>query len=291
MGFPDKWLRWIRECISTPTFSILLNGSPTGFFYNNRGIRQGDPLSPYLFVIVMEFWSICTEMSLTSGRYAPIRRNSYNFITHLLFADDKLVFSRANKSALTEIKNMLEKFGHYTGLTVNQNKSTIFFSKSCLNQEELRSIIGFVEGSFPSKYLGLPLSPTYLKPRHFSSLIDKCRGKLESWSMHTLSFTGRMELIKTVIHGTISYWIHSFQFPKTVCTEIDRMCAKFLWKGKLHTWKWDSLRRPKSEAGLGLRKAYDINKAAQLKRFWNYCASNSKWASWLREHYSKGKSI
>ena len=69
------------------------------------------------------------------------------------------------------------------------------------------------------------------------------------------------------------------------------MCAIFLWKGKLHAWKWDSVCRPKSGGGVGLRKANDVNKAAQLKRFWNYCTSNSIWASWLREHYSKGKSI
>ena len=84
--------------------------------------------------------------------------------------------------------------------------------------------------------------------------------------MHALSFSGRVELIKTVIHGIIGYWIQSFYFPATISNELDKMCANFLWKGKMHTWKWDSLRKPKFEQGVGLRKTKYINYTAKLKR-------------------------
>ena len=136
---------------------------------------------------------------------------------------------------------MLENIKKYIGLSVNSSKSKIYFSKGCSNKEELRNIIGFSEGLFPSKYLGLPLSRVYLKPRHFSSLIDKCKSKLEGWSMHTLSFSSKVELIKSVIHGIIGYWIQIFHFPESICNELDRKCANFLWKGKMHTWKLESL--------------------------------------------------
>ena len=100
----------------------MLNGSPTGFSHSNGGIRQGNPLPPYLFVILMEFLSISMELSLALGKYATIRRDPHNYVTHLLFADDMLVFSKANKASLKEIKIMLEKMKHYTGLSVIQPK-------------------------------------------------------------------------------------------------------------------------------------------------------------------------
>ena len=129
MGFPHKWLSWISECINTPTFCIMLNGSPTGFFDSNRELRQGDPLSPYLFVIAMKLWSISLELSLAWGKCATIMRDAYNYVTHLLVSDDMLVFSKANKASLKEIKNILELMKNYKGL--NSGKSTIFFSKEC----------------------------------------------------------------------------------------------------------------------------------------------------------------
>jgi len=109
--------------------------------------------------------------------------------------------------------------------------------------------------------------------------------------MHALSFSGRVELIKSVIHGIISYWIQSFHFPVTIWNEVDRLCANFVWKGKMHTWAWDSLCRSKSGGGMGLRRAQGINNVAELKRFWNCCNSKSIWARWLKDHYLKGRSL
>ena len=143
----------------------------------------------------------------------------------------------------------------------------------------MKNIIGFAEGNFPANYLGLPLSPVYPKTRHFSSLIDKCRSKLEGWSMHTLSFSGRVELIKSVIQGIIAYWVQSFNFPVSICNELDKLCANFMGKGRLHAWKCDAICRPKSEGGMGLRRTREISQVATLKRLWNYCTSSSVWAS------------
>jgi len=207
MGFPEKWIAWTKECLSTPTFSVLLNGSPTGFFTTNRGVRQGDPLSPYIFVLVMEFWSIQMDVALASGRIESIRRDVHNFVTHLLFADDLLVFLKANKLSLLTLCTLLEELKLNTGLIINIQKSKIYLSKGCSWREELKAIIGLPEGLLPTRYLGMPLSEKFLKHRHFSSLIDKCKEKLEGWRSHTLSFPGRIELIRSVIHGIVFYWI------------------------------------------------------------------------------------
>ena len=96
MGFGEKWLGWIYWCISTTTFSILINGSPFGFFYNSKGLRQGDPLSPYLFVIGTEAFSSLVNKaalgSFLSRHRVRGRGRGEMMISHLLFVDDTLVF-------------------------------------------------------------------------------------------------------------------------------------------------------------------------------------------------------
>ena len=91
-----------------------------------------------------------------------------------------------------------------------QGKSKIYFSKGRQNKEELKTIIRFLEGQFPTEYLGTPLSIAYLKPRHYSSLIDKCRGRLEGWGSQILSFPGRIELVKAMLHGIFGYCLSAF---------------------------------------------------------------------------------
>ena len=92
----------------------MLNGSPIYFiffFQSNRAIRQGDPLLLYIFVLVIEYWSVYMDIALASGSFASIRRDSCNYVTHLLFVDDMLAFAKANKSSLKDLKSMLKKLG------------------------------------------------------------------------------------------------------------------------------------------------------------------------------------
>ena len=130
-----------------------------------------------------------------------------------------------------------------------------------------------------------------MKPRHFPSLIEKCRERLEGWSSHTLSFSGRVELIKITIHGIVSYWVHSCHLPISFCRNLDKLCSNFLWKGKMHARSWRSICKTKSEGGIGLRSFQDVNKASSCKRLWNYCTSNTIWVEWMRLHYKKQYSI
>ena len=96
MGFGKKWTDWIKWCITTARFSVLINGTPTSFFTNSRGLRQGDPLSPYLFVLRMEAFS-CLLMNAVGGGFlsgwkASGRGGEGAEISQLLFADDTLIF-------------------------------------------------------------------------------------------------------------------------------------------------------------------------------------------------------
>ena len=107
MGFTNRWINGIKACIESPTFSIMLNDTPAGFFSSYRGIRQGDPLSPYIFLMVMEFWSIIMEQAMHSGNINPIKREKLE-VSHLLFADDMLVFSKGDKKSAKGLTELLE---------------------------------------------------------------------------------------------------------------------------------------------------------------------------------------
>ena len=104
IGFGKKWISGIKWCISTASFSILFNGSPTGFFRSTKGLRQGDPLSPYLFVIGMEALSCllkCTvEGNFISGRKFVGRDGGEQTISHLVYANETILFSDANPKQL-----------------------------------------------------------------------------------------------------------------------------------------------------------------------------------------------
>ena len=101
MSFGSRWLGWIKWCISTASFSVLINGSPAGFFPSSKGLRQGDPLSPYLFVIGMEALSClinrAVEGNFLSGSRITDGRGGDIVISHLLYVDDTLIFCEANK--------------------------------------------------------------------------------------------------------------------------------------------------------------------------------------------------
>ena len=126
MGFGEKWSRWIKWCLSTTRFFVLVNGTPIGFFQSSRGLRQEDPLSPYLFVIVMEVFSCLLKRAVSRGFLSPCsvqgRRREMVQVSHLLFAYDTLIFYEAKEEQLTCLCWPLMWFKAISGLRVNLEK-------------------------------------------------------------------------------------------------------------------------------------------------------------------------
>ena len=161
MGFGTRWLSWIKWCISTASFSVLFNGSPTGFFPSSKGLRQGDPLSPYLFVIGMEALSCLINHAVEGNYFARSRiavgRGEDMVISHLLYADDTLIFCQENKEQLKYLSWILMWFEALSGLKINLNKSEVIPIGIVDNVEELASELGCKVGSLPTPSLGFPL--------------------------------------------------------------------------------------------------------------------------------------
>lgn len=162
MGFPALWRQWINSCVMTASASILINGSPTPPFKLHRGLRQGDPFSPFLFDLVVESLSLLLQRGLDFNLWEGIKvgRNSVT-ISHLQYADDTIIFCPPHLDQIMNIKRALILFHQASGLRVNFQKSSILG----INLQEslhhhLASSLLCKSEKFPSKYLGLPIGAT-----------------------------------------------------------------------------------------------------------------------------------
>lgn len=134
LGFSDLWIRWIMECISSVSYSVLINGEKHGFISPSRGLQQGDPLSPFLFVLCAEGFSAMLSNAEYRGVMHGVRvcRGAPS-INHLFFADDTLIFSRANDVETDTIRTILEEYSRASGQVINFAKSAVFFSANTPN--------------------------------------------------------------------------------------------------------------------------------------------------------------
>jgi hypothetical protein len=176
-GFGEKWCSWIAHCISSVRFSVLVNGNPSGFFSSSRGLRQGDPLSPFLFVIVMEALSRMLSATVNGGFLSGFsvgsRHSGVVNISHLLFADDTLVFCGAKPDHLCYLRALFLCFEAVSGLKINLAKSELVLVGNVENVDGLAGILGCRVSSLPLKYLGLPLGASYKAKSIWDGVIEK----------------------------------------------------------------------------------------------------------------------
>ncbi|GJZ39109.1 RNA-directed DNA polymerase, eukaryota, reverse transcriptase zinc-binding domain protein [Tanacetum coccineum] len=152
-------ITWIMECLSSPSFIVSINGDHNGFFKGNRGLRQGDPLSSYLFTLVMDVFSLMLNRRIAEdGRFKFHWRCEKVSLSHLYFANDLMIFSKADKNSVSIIKSAIGEFNNASGLKPNINKSIIFFGNVPGHlKDSILKIMPFSVGSLPIRYLGVPL--------------------------------------------------------------------------------------------------------------------------------------
>jgi len=228
-NFPPLFISWIKECISSPRFSIAINGELAGFFEGMKGLRQGDCISPYLFIMVMEVLSRMLDKGTEQGKFLAHPLCLSPRLTHLAFADDLLVFSDGSHSSLLGISEILRLFHSFSGLDMNPAKSELFLGG--FDDVEATMVSDLLEvrlGSFPTRYLGLPLNPTKLSLATLQPFLQKITGHLHSWTTKFLSYAGKIRLIVSVIYEKLNFWSQVFVLPKGFYKKVDALCSAFL---------------------------------------------------------------
>lgn len=300
-GFNAMFINWISQCILTVSYSILLNGPPFGFFQPSRGLRQGDPLSPLLFIIGSEVFSrmFIREEQMARLHGIPLGRNVPP-ILHLLFADDLLIFSRATSEEAHVLSDCLHKYGNWSGQRLNSQKYSITFSRNVSNtaSHSICSILQLPRKDNIKKRLGIPMVVARNKHQQFKFICERVKSRLEGWQMKTLSQAGQLVLIRSVAVALLTYTMANYVLPKAICSQLDSMMMQFWWDFPNDTHhhlclkSWVSICRPKRDGGLGLKLVEDHNKALIVKMGWQILNNPEKmWVQIIHAKYMKSKFI
>lgn len=219
-------------CVTTVSYNVCFNGSIIGLILPSRGLRQGDPLSPYLFLLCVEGLSQALEEKSRNGQIHGCKISaSAPPITHLLFADDSFLFFKAKAEETYVVKAMLNSYESLSGQAINYQKSKVFFSANVRRdkQNQLTDILGVSTELRDGKYLGLPSLVGRSKKFIFNFVKDRVWKKVQGWSNKLMSKAGKLILIKNVAQVVPSYCMSCFLIPKTLCQEIERILNGYWW--------------------------------------------------------------
>lgn len=294
-GFGEQWIDRIWRLISNVWFSVLVNGASVGFFKSTRGIRQGDPLSPGLFIIGAEVLSRSLNALLEHRGFKcfSVPRGCPK-ITHLSYADDVLVFSSACSSSLRCVMQIIGGYEQISGQELNVKKCGFLvhdkLPRHCVAR--VRRVTGFGLKSFPVQYLGCLLFVGRRKSQYFMGLVQSIINRISSWRSRFLSSGGRLILIKHVLSAVPIHLLATSCPPKGVLALAERAMANFLWGeregGLRHHWiKWEDLCADSSQGGVGVRSLMEVQAAFSLKLWWRFRTSDCLWSSFMRAKYCR----
>ncbi|GKV29018.1 hypothetical protein SLEP1_g37997 [Rubroshorea leprosula] len=241
-GFSNTWRKWIMECLRSSMVSVVVNGSPTRQFSIFRGLQQGDPLCPFLFLIIVEGINGLVLKAVEKGLIEGVEVGDKGFkITHLQYADDTLLFGTAIEENVWAMKSILRTFELVSGLKINFNKS---------------QLIGIGE------WEAFILEP----------VLEGVTRKLSTWKGRYLSLGGRITLIHSVLSSLPVFWMSMYVIPKGTILFLDKIRRRFLWGGveggkKINWVRWDKVCRDKEQGGLGVKDLRKFN-LALLGKWW-----------------------
>ncbi|KAM0963163.1 hypothetical protein ACFX2A_022668 [Malus domestica] len=292
-SFGNRWRKWMQGCLSSANFSVLINGRPRGKFQASRGLRQGDPLSPFLFTLVVDVLSRLMEKAQENHLIKGLCIGQEKVeISHLQFADDTIFFLAEDEGGWNNLLELLKLFCSVSGLKINKAKCYLAgINSDCEKLNRLADSWGCEVGSWPIKYLGLPLGGRPRALKFWDPVVDKMEKRLQSWKKAFLSRGGRLTLIQSVLGSLPTYYMSLFKMPCGVIGRLEKLMKGFLWEGveegkKNNLVKWEIVIKSKEEGGLGVGNLRNRNEALLAKWLWRFPKEpHSLWHKVIRSKY------
>ncbi|VFQ65575.1 unnamed protein product [Cuscuta campestris] len=264
-GFSRGTIHLLMGNLKATHFSVLVNGQPKGFFPMKCGVKQGDPLSPLLFIIALEGLSRFINHLHSTGQISHFSAGRTPTPSHLLYADDIILFTKADCRNLLRLKRMLSTFMNASGQEINYLKSqAIVHGKMKMeHQHKIRKILSIKCSTQAFVYLGSTIVKGKLKKIHCKDLIRKFERRINVWYSKKLNQMGRLILIKHVLSSIPMHLMAAQRLPKSITKSLKRLMANFLWgekeeSPKYHWRKWDKLCYPFVEGGAGFEELHTL---------------------------------
>ncbi|XP_074305162.1 uncharacterized protein LOC141640175 [Silene latifolia] len=285
-------------CITSSWFSLKINEFVHGFFQGKSGLTQGDPLSPYLFILAMEILSRYLRKICTSPNVSYHPKCTKLGLTHLIFADDLMIFTKGDVPSITAVLQVLESFSTWSRLYANTEKTEIYFGgvSAAIRQQILQGI-GFSEGKFPFRYLVLPLATARITVDSYGVLLNKIQSYLQHWATRFFSYVGKVQLLNSVIFGLTNFWCATALLPKNIIKALNKLCKDICrsiedGKRRLIFKSWKSICSPWQEGGFNMKELFSWNKALLDKWLWILEVKKSGlWFEWTQAYHLTNSSI
>ncbi|GJS59071.1 RNA-directed DNA polymerase, eukaryota, reverse transcriptase zinc-binding domain protein [Tanacetum coccineum] len=270
-GFGNKWCNWIQCCLKSSRGSILVNGSPTEEFQFFKGLKQGDPLSPFLFILIMESLHLSFQRVIDAGLFKGINLNHSLCLSHMFYADDAVFVGQWSDGNINTLIHVLDCFYHASGLRINMSKSKIMgvhVENAYVNQAA--SKLGCLVLNSPFSFLG--------------TKVGEAMSRIQAWKMKTLSIGGRLTLLKSVLGSIPIFHMSIFRVPSRVLHVLESIRGHFFNGHEMGsnkaTWvKWNYAVTDKKHGGLGVSSLYALNRGLMIKWVWRFFTQKeSLWA-------------
>ncbi|GJW27542.1 RNA-directed DNA polymerase, eukaryota [Tanacetum coccineum] len=291
-GFGNKWCDWIQKCLRSSRGSIIINGSPTEEFQFFKGLKQGDPLSPFLFILIMESLHLSFQSVVDVGLFKGIHLSPLVNLSHMFYADDAVFVGQWCDDNINTLVHVLECFFRASGLRINMSKSKIMGVN--VGDDKIKvaaSKLGCLILNTPFTYLGTKVGGNMSRVQAWTEIIDKVKSRLSNWKLKSLSIGGRLTLLKSVLGSIPIFHMSIFKVPLTVLRSLESIRCQFFngheLKSNKSSWvKWNSVLAAKEKGGLGVSSLFALNRALLMKWFWRFYSHNdSLWSRVIKAIY------
>ncbi|WOL20091.1 hypothetical protein Cni_G28893 [Canna indica] len=293
MSFPDKMIKWIKGCLERVRYFCKINGEISNPFEAYKGIRQGDPLSPYLFILMEEIFTSIMRKYVEDERIIPFKLKEFN-LSHLCFADDLIITIKGSMKSYKGMREALELYCNLTGQIINVDKLELYFPKGVTTEKKHKicNFFSMKEGSYPMSYLGAYLGPKRIEKAYQMKLYEKVVKRMELWAKNFISQARRAVLINTVINSLPVYNLMTSKVDEKIIHNVKKVLREFFWAGNkkkgANLISWSKVTDSRANGGLGIRDISIMKKAMLAKRVLPMLNDvNSCWNSLFKAKYGR----